>query len=320
MLAAHPIIRGMIAGLGLSVFFLCTPISRAQETKVYYFLTNHLGSVDVVLDENGEVVERRDFFPYGAERMTEGTDSDTDRGFTGKELDEETGLNYYGARYYDSTTGRFISLDPWEGDLSDPQSLNKYTYTLNNPVNFIDPTGEESTPVQKVIRNFIKYLANKDKAFQEAVKDATAVVVTRDAYEGTTIRGETYYKDNLSVKVGTVELNNLEVQSTVDYPGTPADWALPDGSSYNAKIGESGATKKFINDTLRIDGAYFFHSPAKDNKKPYSQGCTIPKTNADKEEVMDILRQDIGFKNGETVRYNFEAFPQSEKDKDEDKD
>lgn len=113
-----------------------------EDEKTYYFLTDHLGSVDVVLDENGEVVERRDFLPYGAERMMEGADSGTDRGFTGKELDEETGLNYYGARYYDSSAGRFISLDPWEGDLSDPQSLNKYAYVRNNPILLVDPTGE----------------------------------------------------------------------------------------------------------------------------------------------------------------------------------
>ena len=67
---------------------------------------------------------------------------DTTQGFTGKELDDETGLNYYGARYYDAKIGRFVSIDPWEGNLTDPQSLNKYSYTLNNPLKFNDPTGK----------------------------------------------------------------------------------------------------------------------------------------------------------------------------------
>ena len=115
----------------------------AQEEKTYYFLNDHLGNVDVILDEDGNVVERADYLPYGDDRLRieENNAPDTDYGFTGKELDKETGLYYYGARYYDSTIGRFISEDPWEGDLANPQTLNKYSYAINNPIFYIDPTG-----------------------------------------------------------------------------------------------------------------------------------------------------------------------------------
>ncbi|MBI5414984.1 hypothetical protein HZA38_05745 [Candidatus Peregrinibacteria bacterium] len=61
--------------------------------------------------------------------------------FTGQELDPETNLYYYGARYYNPKLGQFASQDPWEGDLTDPQSFNKYSYTRNNPLKYIDPTG-----------------------------------------------------------------------------------------------------------------------------------------------------------------------------------
>lgn len=123
------------------------------DTTTYYFLTNHLGSVDVVLDEDGDVVERRDYLPYGEDRhvVREADAPKTDLGFTGQRNDEETDLYYYGARYYDSETGRFISLDPWEGDLTDPQSLNKYSYARNNPARFIDPTGESFTAAAAVV-------------------------------------------------------------------------------------------------------------------------------------------------------------------------
>lgn len=68
--------------------------------------------------------------------------------YTGKELDVETDLYYYGARYYDAEIGRFpprrtgVSVDPWFGDLNDPQSLNKYAYVRNNPLKYVDPSGE----------------------------------------------------------------------------------------------------------------------------------------------------------------------------------
>ena len=64
----------------------------------------------------------------------------TDKKFTGQRLDG-TGLYYYGARYYDASTGRFISPDATGQDLNNPQTLNRYTYCLNNPLNRNDPTG-----------------------------------------------------------------------------------------------------------------------------------------------------------------------------------
>ncbi|MBU1016528.1 hypothetical protein KJ657_05585, partial [Patescibacteria group bacterium] len=132
-----------------------TAEANAGEEKTYYFLTDHLGSVDAVLDEQGNVVERRDYLPYGQERFVheELNSPQTPHKFTGKELDSETGLYYYGARYYDPVTGRFITIDPMllvldkmsqaqrNAFLSNPQNLNMYSYVQNNPVRYTDPTG-----------------------------------------------------------------------------------------------------------------------------------------------------------------------------------
>jgi RHS repeat-associated protein len=60
---------------------------------------------------------------------------------TGKERDAESGLDYFGARYNSSNMGRFMSPDPLGGNLANPQSLNKYSYVLNNPLTNTDPTG-----------------------------------------------------------------------------------------------------------------------------------------------------------------------------------
>ncbi len=64
----------------------------------------------------------------------------TDRKFTGQRLDD-TGLYYYGARYYDPEIGRFISADTFVQYPANPQSFNRYSYCLNNPLRYIDPSG-----------------------------------------------------------------------------------------------------------------------------------------------------------------------------------
>lgn len=120
------------------------------EEKIEYYLYDHLGGVDAVLDEQGNVIERRDYLPFGEERMVEGA-NDERHGFTGKELDDESGLYYYGARYYDPVIGRFTSADPlvlgeagksMQSFLADPQAMNGHAYALNNPIRYNDPTGK----------------------------------------------------------------------------------------------------------------------------------------------------------------------------------
>src|SRR5439155_24322128 len=73
--------------------------------------------------------------------------------FTGKERDTESGLDYFGARNYSSALGRWMSPDPviLSKDLSDPQTLNKYSYVFNRPLTLIDPDGEWPTWYHHVI-------------------------------------------------------------------------------------------------------------------------------------------------------------------------
>ena len=77
------------------------------------------------------------FYPF---RATRSGSVPTDKLFTGQRLDG-TGLYYYGARYYDPTIGRFISADTIVPGFANPQSLNRYSYCLNNPLKYTDPSG-----------------------------------------------------------------------------------------------------------------------------------------------------------------------------------
>jgi RHS repeat-associated protein len=104
-------------------------------------------------DANGNVVWRADYKPFGEEQSITGSVENNDK-FVGKEKDKETGLYYFGARYMDAKTGRFVSVDPKgisEKDLLNPQRLNRYNYSLNNPYRYIDPDGKWPKEVHNTI-------------------------------------------------------------------------------------------------------------------------------------------------------------------------
>jgi RHS repeat-associated protein len=116
--------------------------AQSSETIEYYHL-DVVGSVRTVTNQAGQVVRNHDYFPFGDGSQGVVAGKDPLR-FTGKERDAETGLDYFGARYYASRTGRMTSVDPLmdvEAALVDPQQWNRYAYARNNPLVFVDPTG-----------------------------------------------------------------------------------------------------------------------------------------------------------------------------------
>ncbi|MBI4488708.1 MAG: hypothetical protein HY694_06450, partial [Deltaproteobacteria bacterium] len=105
-----------------------------------FYHNDHLGGVNIVTSSLGIMAQIIEYDPWGKVSREEGI-GDSVRRFTGKQLDPESGLYYYGGRYYDPELGRFISPDPFVGQPDDPQNLNRYSYVGNNPVNYIDPSG-----------------------------------------------------------------------------------------------------------------------------------------------------------------------------------
>jgi len=96
--------------------------------------------VVLVTDDAGNPVEEAWYPPFGAAPPVE---LPTERGYTGQRFDIVPELYYYGARWYDPATDRFLSKDPNPGSIYQPQTLNLYVYVLNNPVNDRDPSGEQ---------------------------------------------------------------------------------------------------------------------------------------------------------------------------------
>jgi RHS repeat-associated protein len=119
-----------------------------------YLTTDHLGSTRVVTDGGGNVRARYDYLPFGEELgaaigprtvgMGYSAVESTKQKFTQKERDSESGLDYFLARYYSSSQGRFTSVDPalTSGKQMAPQSWNRYVYALNNPLVYVDDNGK----------------------------------------------------------------------------------------------------------------------------------------------------------------------------------
>ncbi|HZF52338.1 MAG TPA: RHS repeat-associated core domain-containing protein, partial [Polyangiaceae bacterium] len=110
--------------------------------------TDNLGSVEKLTNENGVVVEKRSYDPFGKRRNPvwgqpppASFASKTTLGFTGHESDDEVGLINMRGRVFDPKVGRFLTTDPIISDLYFGQTLNAYSYVTNNPLAFVDPSG-----------------------------------------------------------------------------------------------------------------------------------------------------------------------------------
>ena len=104
-----------------------------------YLYPDHLGSASRMADASGTQIKAICYTPFGRDAYETG-DATARYRFTGKEKDD-SGLYYYGARYYDDALGRFLAADSVLPDVYDPQQLNRFAYVRNNPVKLVDPDG-----------------------------------------------------------------------------------------------------------------------------------------------------------------------------------
>jgi RHS repeat-associated protein len=118
------------------------PVTMTKDGVTYYYHINGHGDVTALTDANGNVVAQYQYDAWGNIISQTGTmASSNPYRYAGYRYDEETGLYYLMARYYDANIGRFITRDTFHGFKDDPISLNQYAYTHNNPVMYIDPSG-----------------------------------------------------------------------------------------------------------------------------------------------------------------------------------
>jgi len=152
--------------------------------SVYYYFQDMLNSSNVVATSAGGVENESDFYPFGGESVVTQNLANQKYKFTGKERDAESGNDYFGARYYASSMGRFMSPDkPFADQHSgNPQSWNLYSYTRNNPLRFVDDDGEKVNEAPTVI---VTYHVSGSTA-AEAWNNAPAASGISGGYRGNT--------------------------------------------------------------------------------------------------------------------------------------
>ncbi len=121
---------------------------HAQSTStITYFHLDPAGTPLMATDEAGNVVWKETHLPYGEKVNNQAFATTNSIGFAGKPYDNQTGLSYMGARYYNPTLGRFTGVDPVGFDPSNLHSHNRYAYANNNPYKYVDPDGRSPVAI-----------------------------------------------------------------------------------------------------------------------------------------------------------------------------
>lgn len=187
--------------------------------EIIYYHHDNLGSTRVMTDSQGKIVWEQDYMPFGEDLHKPGTvdvdyDINAEYKFTGQREVKGIGLYYYGARHYDPEIGRFITEDSYLGELVNPQSQNLYIYVMNNPLKYIDPTGNSTEDAFN--------LASIFDAFKELVELFTTGKMT--LFEVDLIE---------TVKNGNMELEDMEQTFSNTFIDIETGMMINDYSMYN---------------------------------------------------------------------------------------
>ena len=191
-------------GAVVSIYQSQGQVSGGNETAVAeketYLHRDHLGSIAAITSDSGAVLEQLSYDVWGKRRNATGwtdattqlTSNETHRGFTGHEMLDAVGLVHMNGRVYDPDLGRFISADPFIQFADNPQSFNRYTYVLNNPLSFTDPSGFGLFSfVKKIFKSVAKAFTAVFKAVKSVVRAVASQIKTIAAI-GATVVGAAY--------------------------------------------------------------------------------------------------------------------------------
>ena len=213
---------------GEYIFFGGGRIARRDSANnVLYYAADHLGTSRVMaLVPSGQTTVTlcydADFYPFGGERSYTTTCSPSHK-FTGKERDAESGLDHFQFRKFSSAMGRFMSPDPagmMAVDIGSPQTLNRYSYVLNNPLSFTDPFGLDCAYLNSSGTGIVKGGIDQNSSSGECGKtggywvegtitqvniDSNATTISLTGTTNGTNQTNASYQQNTTVSVGLFE-------------------------------------------------------------------------------------------------------------------
>ena len=221
--------------------------NAAPAQDVQYYQLDAVGSVRAVTDANGNVIERHDYLPFGEECTTgpcasnPGAGGGQPRKFTAKERDSETGLDYFGARYYSSRVGRFTTTDPAytiQENLLDSQRWNKYTYGRNNPLRYVDPDGRDVRLASNLSKSDASFIRNALIAYVRrpggraqfetfAADERTITLTAGRLNDENALRQAMRDQKPIAVKFGETSPEGKDVSVTFDVSVHRPEWAGP---------------------------------------------------------------------------------------------
>ena len=226
----------------------------AGVTSPLYYVEDMLGTSRVITNTAGAICYDADFYPFGGERAITNTCPQNYK-FTGKERDQESGLDYFGARYYGSNMGRFMSPD-WAAKaepvpyakLDNPQSLNLYSYVLNNPLSRTDPDGHEvdfDQNAKKGEKLLLKNVSKAERKMFEVTKNADGKSVlglkagAEDNFKGNHTEG--YNRLTTAINSDKVETINV-AKSYTDAQGVSHNVSREDGGGVTRMYANGNST------------------------------------------------------------------------------
>src|SRR6185437_386183 len=165
------------------VYLQSSLIAQYQNSTTYFMQSDQLGSTRLMTGADGSGQQSWDYLPFG--ELLQGVLS-TNHLFTGKERDAESGLDNFGARYDASSMGRFMSVDEGDLHIENPQSFNRYAYTLNNPLVYVDPDGFDvqfaDDKLRQVVMNAAEGSSTMENEIADAMEDSTIDVEVQERF------------------------------------------------------------------------------------------------------------------------------------------
>ena len=210
----------------------------SYEKMQFYYHPDHLGSSSYITNLEGEVVQHIEYVPFGEVFVEERNNIwNTPYLFNAKEFDEETGLYYYGARYYDPHISLWITTDPIKNKYP---NISSYCYTANNPVRFIDPDGRiiklpkgtTSEQIFIVLGNIQKL--TDDKVVFSTQKDGSVRIKIASLGKGNKSAGTRLIRRiNSSKRIMTINIISEKEEGNFETDDNPTNAINGKGSNVN---------------------------------------------------------------------------------------